>query len=281
VKEALVWSAVWIALALLFNVGVYFRLGAQAATEFLTGYIIEKSLSVDNIFVFLLIFTAFRVPAIYQHRVLYFGVFGALVMRGILIFIGATLIEQFHWVIYIFGAFLILTGIRMAIERHQELHPEENPIVQIVGRLIPISAEYRGQRFFLREAGRWLATPLMLVLIVVEFTDLVFAVDSIPAIFAVTQDPFIVYTSNVFAILGLRSLYFALSGLVEKFHYLKLGLSAVLVFVGLKMIFADVYKIPIGLSLGLIVAILATALIASLVRARALSAHIGSDGGAG
>lgn len=279
VKEALLWSAAWIALSLAFNVGVYFRFGSDAAVEFLTGYLIEKSLSVDNIFVFFLIFTAFSVPAVYQHRVLFWGVLGALVLRGILILIGATLIEQFHWVIYIFGAFLIFTGIRMAIERHQVLHPEENPFVRAVGRLIPITPDYRGQRFFVREAGKWVATPLMLVLIVVEFTDLVFAVDSIPAIFAVTHDPFIVYTSNVFAILGLRSLYFALSGLVEKFYYLKLGLAAVLVFVGVKMMIADIYQIPIGLSLGVIVIILAMAFVASFVRAQRLSAVVAKTTG--
>lgn len=272
VKEALGWSAAWIMLALAFNVGVFFWFGAQSALEFFTGYLIEKSLSVDNLFVFVLIFSAFSVPALYQHRVLFWGVLGALVMRGILILVGAALIKQFHWVIYLFGGFLIFTGMRMAIQRHQESHPEESPFVRAARRLIPISAEYRGQRFFLREAGRWLTTPLMLVLIVVEFTDLAFAVDSIPAIFAVTDDPFIVYTSNVFAILGLRSLYFALSGFLEKFHYLKLGLSVILVFVGLKMMLADIYKIPIALSLGVILAILAIAFIASLVRARRLKA---------
>ena len=268
IKEAALWSIVWIALALAFNVAVYFWQGAETALEFFTGYLLEKSLSVDNLFVFVLIFSAFKVPALYQHRVLFWGVLGALVMRGLFIVIGAALLEQFHWIIYVFGVFLIFTGIRMATQRDEELHPEQNPIVKWGRRFLPMTSGYEGARFFVRRAGKWLATPLLLVLLVVETTDVVFAVDSIPAIFAITRDPFIVYTSNVFAILGLRALYFVLAGAVAQFHYLKLGLSAILVFVGAKMALTDFYKIPVTLSLGVIAAILSAAMLASMWRAR-------------
>ena len=278
VKEAATWSVVWITLALAFNAVVYFfwdRLSpgsnytnAEAALAFFTGYLIEKSLSVDNIFVFVLIFSYFAVPAIYQHRVLVWGILGALVMRGILIAVGAALLKEFHWIVYVFGSFLIFTGIKMALHRDAELHPEKNPLVRLFRRLIPITKSYEGERFLIRRAGRWVATPLLLVLVMVESTDLIFAVDSIPAIFAVTDDPFLVYTSNVFAILGLRSLYFVLAGVIDKFHYLKLGLSAVLSFVGIKMVLVDIYKIPVLVSLGVIATILAVAVVASLVRAQ-------------
>ncbi|MBI5653426.1 MAG: TerC family protein [Chloroflexi bacterium] len=268
VKEAALWSGVWIALALTFNVGVYFWRGSEIAFEFLAGYLIEKSLSVDNIFVFVLIFAAFSVPATSQHRVLFWGVLGALVMRGALILVGAILLKQFHWIIYLFGAFLIFTGVKMALQRNEESHPEKNPLINLVRRFIPLTHHYDGDKFFVRHAGKLLATPLLLVLFVVESTDLVFAVDSIPAIFAITQDPFIVYTSNVFAILGLRSLYFVFASVVNKFYYLKLGLSAILAFVGVKMVLVDVYKIPITLSLIVIALILVIAMIASWVRAR-------------
>lgn len=270
-KEAAAWSIVWIALALVFNIGVYFWSGSEPALKFFTGYLIEKSLSVDNIFVFVLIFSAFSVPAAFQHRVLFWGILGALLLRGTLILVGSVLLNEFHWIIYVFGAFLILTGIKMAFQRHAEQHPEDNPLVRLVRRLLPMTNGYEGNRFFVRRAGRWLATPLLLVLLSVEFTDIIFAVDSIPAIFAVTQDPFIVYTSNVFAILGLRSLYFVLAGVVDKFYYLKLGLSAILVFVGTKMVLADVYKIPVAISLLVIAAVLAIAVVASLLRARHLN----------
>ncbi len=266
-KEAMIWSVVWIALALLFNLGVYVWRGPESALEFFTGYLIEKSLSVDNIFVFVLIFSAFSVPAAFQHRVLFWGVLGALLMRGTLILAGSALLKEFHWIIYVFGAFLILTGIKLAIQRHAQQHPENNPLVKLVRRVLPMMSAYEGERFFVRRTGRWLATPLLLVLLSVEFTDLIFAADSIPAIFAVTQDPFIVYTSNVFAILGLRSLYFVLAGVVDKFYYLKLGLSAILVFVGVKMVLADVYKIPVALSLLVIAGVLAIAVVASWLRA--------------
>jgi tellurite resistance protein TerC len=225
---------------------------------------------VDNIFIFVVIFSFFAVPAVYQHRVLFWGILGALIMRGTLIVVGAALLKEFHWIIYVFGAFLIFTGIRMAIQRHEEVHPENNPVVKLLRRIMPVTENYEGDQFFVRRMGKLMATPLFLVLLIVESTDLIFAVDSIPAIFAVTDDPFIVYTSNVFAILGLRSLYFLLAGVVDKFHYLKLGLSAVLVFVGIKMVMTDIYKIPIGLSLAVIAGILTISIVASLRRARRL-----------
>ncbi len=268
IKEAALWSIVWIALALSFNLAVYFWQGAETALEFFTGYLLEKSLSVDNLFVFVLIFSAFKVPALYQHRVLFWGVLGALVMRGLFIVIGAALLEQFHWIIYLFGAFLIFTGIRMAVHRDEGLRPEHNPVVKWARRFLPMTADYEGTRFFVRRAGKLFATPLLLVLLVVETTDVVFAVDSIPAIFAITRDPFIVYTSNVFAILGLRALYFVLAGAVAQFYYLKLGLSAILVFVGAKMALIEVYKIPVAFSLSVIATILIAAVLASLWRAR-------------
>jgi tellurite resistance protein TerC len=281
VKEAAIWSGVWIGLAMIFNVGLYFFWDAispgseysnsEAALAFFTGYLIEKSLSVDNIFVFVLIFTYFAVPALYQHRVLFWGIIGALVMRGILIAVGAALLEEFHWIIYIFGGFLIFTGIRMAFHRDEEIHPEDNPLVKLFRRLMPVTPLYEGDKFFIRKAGVLMATPLFLVLLIVESTDLIFALDSIPAIFAVTEDPFIIYTSNVFAILGLRSLYFVLAGVIDKFHYLKLGLSVVLTFVGVKMVIAELYKIPTGVSLGVIATILAIAVAASLLRTQRLT----------
>src|SRR5690606_17802091 len=268
-REAAIWSAVWIALALVFNYGVYRYFGARSGLEFLTGYLIEKALSVDNIFVFVLIFSYFRVPAEYQHRVLFWGILGALVMRGTMIGAGVVLIREFHWIIYVFGAFLMITGIRMATHDEQEIHPEANPVLRVIRRFLPVTDTYRGQRFFVREAVgprvRGAATPLFVVLALVETTDLVFAVDSIPAIFAITQDPFIVYTSNIFAILGLRALYFVLAGIIHKFHYLKLGLSVVLVFVGGKMLFSDVYHVPVGLSLGVVASMLVLSVAASLI----------------
>jgi tellurite resistance protein TerC len=268
VKEASIWSVAWIALALAFNVGLFFWRGGEVALQFFTGYLIEKSLSVDNIFVFVLIFTYFAVPPIYQHRVLFYGILGALVMRAAMIAAGAALIKEFHWIIYLFGAFLIVTGIRMALHRNEAFHPEQNPVVRLVRRVIPVTPDYHGQRFFVQQAGVLMATPLFLALVLIEFTDLVFAVDSIPAIFAVTTDPFIVYTSNVFAILGLRSLYFVLRGAVDRFHYLKLSLAAVLTFVGVKMVLTDLYKIPVGLSLAVIATLLALGIVASLLRDR-------------
>jgi tellurite resistance protein TerC len=264
---------------MVFGAGVTAVMGPQAGLEFLTGYLIEKALSVDNIFVFVLIFSYFAVPPQYQHRVLFWGVLGALVMRAAMILAGAYLIEQFHWVIYVFGAFLVVTGVRMATQTEHAIEPESNPVVRLVRRLIPVSGQYHGQRFFVRQAltpggaVRLVATPLLVVLVLVETTDLIFAVDSIPAIFAVTQDLFLVYTSNVFAILGLRSLYFLLAGVIHKFHFLKLGLSVVLVFVGAKMLLTDLYEVPIGLSLAVIATVLAVSIGASLLFPKAAEAH--------
>jgi tellurite resistance protein TerC len=276
-KEAGIWTAVWISLALIFNVAIYFWRGQDAALEFLTGYLIEKALSVDNLFVFALIFTMFAVPARYQHRVLFWGVLGALIMRGVFIGAGAALLDRFHWLIYVMGAFLILTGIKLAVQKETEIHPERNPLVRFFSKIFPITSSYHGEAFFVRLNGALAATPLFIVLLIVESTDVVFAVDSIPAIFAVTTDPFLVYTSNVFAILGLRSLYFLLAGALDKFHYLKPALAVILSFVGIKMLVSSFYKIPVGVSLGVIAGLLAFAVIASLIRAKRLDAQ-GDDG---
>ncbi len=265
VREALLWSAFWIALSLAFNVGIYFWQGPEKALEFLAGYLIEKSLSVDNIFVFLLIFSYFGVPPRYQRRVLFYGILGALVMRGIFIAAGVTLVEKFHWTIYVLGVFLVYTGIRMAVEKDKEIHPEKNPAIRAFRWILPVTSEFEGSKFFVKRAGKYFATPLFVVLLVVETADVMFAVDSIPAILAVTLDPFIVYTSNVFAILGLRALYFALAGIMRLFHYLHYGLSLILVFIGVKMLIAEFYKVPIGVALGVIAAVLTVSVVASLI----------------
>ena len=277
-REALIWSIVWISLSLVFNAVIYFYwdqmapgstyTNREAALAFFTGYLIEKSLSVDNIFVFILIFSFFAVPAKYQHRVLFWGILGALVMRGTLIAVGAALLHEFHWIIYIFGAFLIFTGIRMAWHHDEDVEPDKNPVVKFFRRFMPVTETFEKDKFFVRRAGKLMATPLFLILLVVESTDLVFAVDSIPAIFAVTQDPFIVYTSNVFAILGLRALYFLLADVMDKFQYLKFGLSAVLVFIGVKMVIVDFYKIPTALSLAVVAGILTISILASLWKSK-------------
>ena len=278
VREALVWSAVWIALALLFNMGVYFWRGPKPALDFLTGYLIEKSLSVDNIFVFLLIFSTFRVPSQYQHTVLFWGIVGALLMRALFIAIGVTLIQTFHWVVYIFGAFLLLTGVKMAIQQEdREIDLERHVVLRLLRRFLPITERYEGGKFFVKRAGRTFATPLFVVLLVVETTDVIFAVDSIPAILAITVDPFIVYTSNVFAILGLRALYFALADLAHRFHFLHYGLAAILAFVGVKMLLVDVYKIPIGIALSVVAGILLLSVLASLVQRRPVPADPHAD----
>ena len=275
-KESMAWTAVWVSLALVFNFGIYHYMGPQKGLEFFTGYVIEKSLSVDNVFVFALLFSYFAVPALYQHKVLFWGILGALILRAIMIFLGAALIERFTWIIYVFGAFLILTGIKMIVKRDEEMHPERNPLVRWFKQLMPVTNDYRGDKFFVRENGVRMATPLVVVLLLVEFSDLIFAVDSIPAIFAVTKDPFIVYTSNVFAILGLRSLYFALAGVMDKFHYLKIGLGVVLAFVGVKMLLGHTpYKIDTLVSLGVIVSVLAASIIGSLLRPKKAALHIG------
>jgi tellurite resistance protein TerC len=267
VTEAAAWSVAWVALATVFGAGVYVFMGPQAGLSYFTGYVIEKALSVDNIFVFVVIFSAFRVPARFQHRVLFWGVLGALVMRGAMIAAGAYLIHQFHWVLYVFGGLLVVTGIRMAMQTEHAVDVESNVATRLLRRFLPVTDAYRDQRFFVRESIggrlRLAATPLFLVLVLVETTDVIFAVDSIPAIFAITQDPFIVYSSNVFAILGLRALYFLLADVIHRFHYLKLGLSIVLIFVGVKMLAADVYPVPIGVSLAVVMLVLSASIVAS------------------
>lgn len=265
VKEALIWSGVWITLALGFNVIVWLWHGPTAAFDFLAGYLVELSLSVDNLFVFLLLFGYFRVPSQYQHKVLFWGILGALAMRAIFIAAGITLIERFHWIIYVFGGFLVFTGLKIAFSQDHEIHPERNPMLKLVRRLIPITNDYVGSNFFTKVDGRTLATPLFVVLVLVESTDLIFAVDSVPAVLAITTDPFIVYTSNVFAIMGLRSMFFALAGVMKLFRFLNYGLAAVLVFVGVKMLGADFFKLPSFVSLIVIVSLLGIAVIASLL----------------
>lgn len=267
-KEALTWSAVWVALALVFNGFIYFWKGPTPALEFFAGYLIEKSLSVDNIFVIVLLFSYFQTPARYQHRVLFWGILGALVMRAIFIAAGVTLIERFHWAIYVFGAILVITGVKMWFSHDEKPDPEKNPALRLFRRFVPVTNELNGEHFFVKKNGRRYATPLLVVLFLVETTDLIFAVDSIPAILAVTRDPFLVYTSNVFAILGLRSLYFALAGMMQKFTLLRYGLAFILVFVGAKMLAADVFKVPIALSLVVIALALTVSIVLSLRAAK-------------
>jgi tellurite resistance protein TerC len=272
-KEALTWSAVWIACALIFNALIYnywdwMAPGSEysnkdAALAFLTGYLIEKSLSVDNVFVFLMVFTYFQVPSLYQHKVLFWGILGALVMRAIFIFAGVSLITTFHWMIYVFGALLIFTGINMALQKDKKLEPERNPVIRLFKKWFPVTNDYHGDHFFAKIDGRKVATPMFIVLLVIETTDVIFAVDSIPAILAITNNSFIVYTSNVFAILGLRALYFALAGIMGLFHYLHYGLSVILVFVGLKMMAVDFYKIPVEYSLLVVLGILTVSVVLS------------------
>jgi tellurite resistance protein TerC len=255
-REASVWSGIWVALALAFDAGLYARAGPGPALEFLAGYAIEKALAIDNIFVFALIFSSFRVPAAYQHRVLTWGILGALAMRAALIAAGVALIERFHWMTYAFGVLLVVTGVRMALVEGKGFDPERHPALRLVRRLVPLTDRYEGGRLFVRRGARLLATPLFVVLVMIEVSDLIFAVDSIPAILAVTRDPFLVYTSNALAILGLRSLYFALAGMMGRFGYLHYGLSAVLVLVGAKMLLADVFEVPVVVSLGAIAALI-------------------------
>ena len=264
-KEAGIWTAVWVALALLFAAGLYMVSGRHVALTFLTGYVVEEALSADNIFVMVLIFEYFRVPKVCQHRVLFYGILGALVMRGLFIAVGAALIATFHWILYVFGAMLVITGVRMGIKGDEEFDGEQNRIVRAARRLLPFSQDFHGKHFFVVEAGRKVATPLLLVLILVELTDLVFAIDSIPAIFGVTTDPFIVFTSNIFAVLGLRSLYFLLAAVVDRFHLLKYGLALILSFVGFKMLTERFIEIDIVLSLSIILGVLALSIAASLV----------------
>lgn len=268
IKEALIWSAIWIVLALLFNLGIYFMLGSEMALRFLTSYLVEKSLSVDNLFVFLLIFYYFAVPSAYWHKVLFWGILGALVMRAIFVATGLLIVERIHWVIYLFGAFLIYTGIKIFLRKGKELelHPENNPVIKLFRRFMPVTKDYQGDRFWLKKNGGYLATPLFIVVLVIETTDIVFAVDSIPAVLSITLDPFIVYSSNVFAILGLRALFFALAAIIQRWRYLSYGLSAILVFLGFKMLFSVLFRVPTGIALGVVATILAVSAIASVLR---------------
>ena len=278
-KEALGWVGFWVSLALVFNVVIYFWHGKDAALEFLAGYLIEYSLSIDNIFVFILILSYFQVKPKYQHTVLFWGIIGALILRATLILTGIALVEAFHWVIYIFGAILIISGAKMAVQKDESIDPAKNPILRFIHRVLPVSKHYQEGKFFVRESGRLLATPLLVVLIFVEITDLIFALDSIPAIIAITRDPFIVYTSNIFAILGLRSLYFALAGMMGMFRFLKYGLSAILIFVGVKMCISHWFHFSIQASLGVIVAVLALSVIMSLLfKKKKAEAGAGEDG---
>ena len=269
-KEAAAWSAVWVALSLCFAFAIYRTMGHESGLEFLTGYLIEYALSVDNIFVFVLIFSYFEVPEKYQHRVLFWGIIGALLLRGIMIVAGSALVTRFAWTLYIFGAFLVVTGLRMALQKDAAAYnPERDPVLRITRRLLPVTDDYRGDKFFVNEPDatgrkRYMATPLFIVLLIVDTTDVIFATDSIPAIFAVTRDPFIVYTSNICAVLGLRALYFLLAGIVDKFVYLKLGLSIVLMFIGAKMLLEHFVHLPIVASLGVVGAVLGASILASL-----------------
>jgi tellurite resistance protein TerC len=280
VREAGIWTLVWITLSLAFNGLIWLWRGSEDALNFLTGYLVEYSLSVDNIFVFVLLFSYFRVPSQYQHRVLFWGILGALLMRGTMILLGAALVERFEWILYLFGAFLLMTGVRLIFQDEDpDVDPQRNPLVAIARRLLPITPEMRGDRFFVRDSGRFSATPLFLVLLIVESTDLIFAVDSIPAIFGITHDPYIVYTSNICAILGLRSLYFLLAGVMESFYYLRYGLAIILSFIGVKMLTPLVtgwflgghgLHIPNTVSLAVIALTLITAIAASIIRSRRL-----------
>lgn len=281
IREAGLWTLVWVTLSLIFNGIIWLWRGPADGLNFLTGYLVEYSLSVDNIFVFILLFSYFRVPAQYQHRVLFWGILGALIMRGTMILLGSALIEQFEWILYLFGAFLLVTGVRLIFHDDEpEVDPQRNLLVRLARRLLPITPDMRGDRFFVREADRFSATPLFLVLLIVESTDLLFAVDSIPAIFGITHDPFIVYTSNICAILGLRSLYFLLAGVMESFYYLRFGLAIILSFIGVKMLTPLVtgwflgghsVHIPTTISLGVIVVTLLASVVASLIRSRRLA----------
>jgi tellurite resistance protein TerC len=268
VTEAIVWSVVWFLLAMLFNVGVYLYAGSTTALEFLTGYIIERALSFDNIFVFVIIFSYFGVPSRYHHRVLFWGVIGALITRSLFIAAGAALISRFEWVLYLFGVILVVSGWKMMVEKDIEVHPDKNIMIRLARRIFPVATGWESPGFLLKHNGRLHITTLFLVLLTVETTDIVFAVDSIPAVFGVTHDPFIVYSSNVFAILGLRATYFLLAGIMESFHYLSHGLSLVLMFIGLKMLTADVFHVPITVSLGIVALVLSVAIVASLIKRR-------------
>lgn len=268
IKESLIWTAVWIALACMFGAGLYYYMDPQSSLDFFTGYLIEKSLSVDNIFVFLLVFSYFGIPQKYQHKILFWGIFGALVLRFVFIFAGVALIERFEWIIYVFGAFLLYTGIKLAFEMEKEVHPDRNPVIRLVRKMVPVLKTYEGPDFFTKVNGKWVATPMFVVLIVIETTDVVFALDSIPAILAITTDQFLVYSSNAFAILGLRALYFALAGVMDMFQHLHYGLAAILSFVGIKMLIADFYHVPTPWALGFVAFALTASVVASIVDKR-------------
>lgn len=270
-KDSMTRVGVWVSLALAFGVWVWQYFGPQKGLEFFTGYVIELSLSMDNVFIIAIIFTYFSVPLKYQHRVLFWGIVGALIMRGAMIFAGSALVQEYQWILYIFGAFLLFTGVKLAFQKDEKYDPSNNPLVKLARRFLTITSEFHGNKFWVKQNGKWAATPLFLVLLLIEFTDLVFAVDSIPAIFAVTLDPFIVFTANAFAILGLRSMYFLLAGLITKFYYLKTGLSVLLIYVGIKMMIVEFYHIPTAISLAIVVTILGTAAIASVVRNKRLA----------
>jgi len=264
-KEALLWTSFWVTLALSFGAGIYFFYGHGKAIEYVTAYLIEYSLSIDNLFVFMLIFRYFDVPRAYEHKALFWGILLALITRGVFIFAGVALISRFHWVMYIFGAFLIVTGIKMALNKQTEVHPDKNIAIRLLRYVMPVSKNFSGAKFFVLEGGVRFATPMLAVLLALETTDILFAIDSIPAVLAISQDPFIVYTSNVFAILGLRSLFFSISGLMRLFHLLHYGLAAILSFVGVKMMIADFFHVPVGISLLIIASILAASIISSVV----------------
>ncbi len=264
-RESLLWAAIWIGLAVLFNLCIYFWHGPEKALQFLSGYLVEESLSVDNLFVFILIFRFFKVPPAYQHKVLFWGILGAMLMRALFILAGVSLIHRFHWIIYLFGAFLVYTGLRLAANPQREVHPEKNPLLGLFRRCMRVSPDYDADRFSTRQNGRVVATPLLVVLLVIESTDVVFALDSIPAILAITTDPFIVYTSNIFAVLGLRALFFVLAGFMEKFHLLHYGLAAILSFIGVKMLLSERVAVPTGWALAVIAVILVLSIAASLI----------------
>lgn len=265
-KEACIWSVIWICLALAFNGGLYFYLGETKAIEFLTGYVVEKSLSIDNIFIFVVTFSAFNIPRLYQHRILFWGILGALVFRGLFIFVGAALLTTFHWLIYVFGGIVLITGLKLLLRSDVAPDPTKNLVYRFISKVLPTTSQSDGGAFFLKDGAVWKATPIFMALVVIELTDVLFAVESIPAILSITPDPFIVYTSNVFAILGLRSLYFLVAGAIEKFSYLTKGLAFILMFIGLKMLLASFVKIPVFVSLIVILSILVSSIFISLIR---------------
>ena len=268
VREAVIWYGIWVGLAVLFNIGIFVWMGVDKGNEFLTAYVIELSLSVDNIFVFLIVFSSFGVPPEYRHRVLFLGILGAVVMRGLFIATGVALLENFSWLIFLFGGFLVFTGVKLAIRRDEEVQPDQNPVMKLAKRFLPVTSEFEGQKFFVRRAGKWFVTPLFMVLIGLETTDLIFAVDSVPAVLAISDDPFIIWSSNVFAILGLRALFFLVDGILPYFRYLNFGLSVILVFIGIKMITSEAYHMPTTISLGAVGLILTITILASYIAKR-------------